>query len=470
MGGVEVLHHGQAFLEVRRDRRFDDRAVGLGHQAAHAGKLLHLSRRTTGTGVRHHIDRVDRLLTVRLFIDFDRGDALHHLVGDLVGALRPGVDNLVVLLALGDQTVIVLLLILLNQRARLINKTVLGIRDDHVVLAERDASLRCLTETKGHHTVTEDNRVLLTARAVDGVDHPADFLLGHQAVGGVERHLGVLRQKIGKQVTTGRRVVQFRNRVALCIHRSVATLDLGMQRDDARIQRSLNLTGRTEHHALAGLIVGFNRQVVEAKNHILRRHDDRLTIGRMQDVVRRHHQDARFKLGFERQRHVNGHLVAIEVGVERGTDQRVKLDRLTFDQNRLERLNAQAVQRRSTVQKHRVLADHLIENVPDLRALLLDELLGLLDRVGIALGVQPRIDERLEQLQGHLLRQTTLVQFQFRTGHDDRTTGIVHALAEQVLAEPALLALQHVREGFQRALIGTRDDTAAAAIVEQGID
>ena len=41
---------------------------------------------------------------------------VHHLVGDLVGALRPGVDNLVVLFALGDQTVVVLLLVFLGQR------------------------------------------------------------------------------------------------------------------------------------------------------------------------------------------------------------------------------------------------------------------------------------------------------------------------------------------------------------------
>jgi hypothetical protein len=36
----EVLQHVQAFAEVRRDRRLDDLAVGLGHQAAHAGELV----------------------------------------------------------------------------------------------------------------------------------------------------------------------------------------------------------------------------------------------------------------------------------------------------------------------------------------------------------------------------------------------------------------------------------------------
>ena len=64
----------------------------------------------------------------------------------------------------------------------------------------------------------------------------------------------------------------------------------------------------------------------------------------MQDVVGRHHQHARFQLRFERQRNVHGHLVAVEVGVERGADQRMKLDRLAFDQHRLERLDAEAMQ------------------------------------------------------------------------------------------------------------------------------
>src|SRR3546814_4221612 len=38
VGGVEVLQHGEAFLEVRDDRRLDDLARRLGHQAAHAGR------------------------------------------------------------------------------------------------------------------------------------------------------------------------------------------------------------------------------------------------------------------------------------------------------------------------------------------------------------------------------------------------------------------------------------------------
>ena len=54
-------------------------------------------------------------------------------------------------------------------------------------------------------------------------------------------------------------------------------------------------------------------------------------------------------------------------------------DGLALDQHRLERLDAEAVQRRRAVQQNRVLADHLFEDVPHLGPLLFDHLLGLLD-------------------------------------------------------------------------------------------
>src|SRR5690606_10560422 len=40
--GVEVLKNVEAFLEVRGDRRFNDRAVWTSHKATHTSQLLHL--------------------------------------------------------------------------------------------------------------------------------------------------------------------------------------------------------------------------------------------------------------------------------------------------------------------------------------------------------------------------------------------------------------------------------------------
>ena len=59
VGRVEVFEHRQTFLEVGNDRRLDDLARRLRHQAAHAGELTHLRRRTARAGMRHHVDRVD---------------------------------------------------------------------------------------------------------------------------------------------------------------------------------------------------------------------------------------------------------------------------------------------------------------------------------------------------------------------------------------------------------------------------
>ena len=466
---VEVLEHVEAFLEVRDDRALDDLAGGLRHQAAHRRELLHLRRRAAGARMRHHVDRVDGLVASGVVL-LHRRDAVHHLGGEAVRALRPGVDDLVVFLALGDQAVLVLLLVILRQRARLLDDRPLVLGHDHVVLAEGDAGLERVIEAERHGAVAEDDRLLLTAVAVDGVDHSRDLLLGHELVHDVEGHGRMVRQDAREDHAAGRGVVDLGERLAVLARPGPAVPDLGVEGDDLLGQGVLELAEVGERLALAGLAVGDDREVVEAEHDVLRRHDDRRAVRRVQDVVRRHHQHARLELRLERQRHVNGHLVAVEVGVEGRADERVQLDRLALDQHRLEGLDAETVQRRGAVEQHRMLADHLVEDIPDLRLLLLDELLRLLHRRREALGVKARVDERLEQLERHLLRQAALVQLELRADDDDRAARIVDALAEQVLPEPALLALEHVGERLQRPLVGAGDDAAAAAVVEERVD
>ena len=166
---------------------------------------------------------------------------------------------------------------------------------------------------------------------------------------------------------------------------------------------------------------------------------------------------------------MHGHLVAVEIGVERGANQRMNADGLAFHQRGLEGLNAQAVQRGRAVEQHGMFANHVFEDVPDDGFLLLDHLLGLLDGGAMAGGFELVIDERLEELEGHLLRQTALVQAQFRADDDDGAAGVVHALAEQVLAEAALLALERVGKRLERAIVGAAQNAAAAAVVEQRV-
>jgi len=54
------------------------------------------------------------------------------------------------------------------------------------------------------------------------------------------------------------------------------------------------------------------------------------------------------------------HLIAIEVGVEGCGHQRVQLNGAAFDQHRLERLDAQAVQGGCSVEQHRTFSNHFL--------------------------------------------------------------------------------------------------------------
>ena len=114
--GAEVLQHAQALAEVGLDRRLDDLARGLGHQAAHAGQLADLLDAAAGAAVGHEEDRVD-------VVDVRRGAVVvlqdfHHFRGDLFAGVGPGVQHLVVALALGDDAALVELLDLAHAPSR----------------------------------------------------------------------------------------------------------------------------------------------------------------------------------------------------------------------------------------------------------------------------------------------------------------------------------------------------------------
>ena len=145
---------------------------------------------------------------------------------------------------------------------------------------------------------------------------------------------------------------------------------------------------------------------------------------------------------------MDGHLVAVKVRVVSGADERVDADGLALDEDRLERLDRQAVERRRAVEQHRVALRNFLEDIPHLRRLLFDHLARAANGVHEAEFLEAADDERLEQYERHFLGQTALVKLELGTDDDDGATRIVDALAEQVLAEAALLALEHVAQGF----------------------
>ena len=470
----EVLQHGKAFAEVGRDGRLDDFARGLGHQAAHSGKLADLLLRSAGAGIGHDVNRVDDAFLVLAL------HRLEHLLGDFFGDVAPDGDDLVVAFAVGDGAVEVLLLHLDDFLFRVVDERELVAGDEHVVDADRDAGLGGVLEAQFlqlvehlHGALQSEAQVAVIAELLHALflDEAVDerHFLGqvivenHAADGGVDE-LALQRDGFGVRhvliVVRGGEVDHFA---------FVAETNRREQFDFAGFERQNDFLGVAEGAAFAlGAGLGLC-QIVNAENHVLRRNGERQAVGRRKNVVRREHQDGGFHLRFGRKRNVHGHLVAVKVRVERGADERVDANGLAFDEHRFKGLNAEAVQRRSAVQKHRMLANHFFENVPNHGLLLLDHFLGLLDGGAVALRFEAMIDERLEQLERHFLGQAALVQLQFRADDDDGASRIIDALAEQVLAEAALLALERVGKRFERAVVGAAQNAAAASVIEQRV-
>ncbi len=120
-------------------------------------------------------------------------------------------------------------------------------------------------------------------------------------------------------------------------------------------------------------------------------------------------------------------------------------DRLPFHQHRFERLDAQAVKGGCPVQQHGMILDDVFQDLIHPRVITaFNDLLGPLHRLGFAAPLELVDDERAKQLDRHHLGQAALVEPELRPNHDHRPPRVVDALAQQVLAEPALLTFQHV--------------------------
>ena len=461
--GDEVLQDREPLLVVGEDRACDDLALRVRHQTTHTGDLAHLHPVASGTRVHHPVDRVGRL------------EVLTHGLVDLVGRLGPDIDQLGIALDLGDQTEVTVLLdlrglgLVLRDDLRLIG------RGDHV--GEREGRTRA--GRPGEAVILQRIQgcgdLALVIALSESVDDAAQTLLADLAL-----HEG---EALGQRLVevNGTQGGGEDDRVTL--GPALGGLPVA-RRDDIReadVHRGVEvqLAAVVGHDRLGlgrelatdpGNVLTHRGEVVEADDHVLCGHGHGATVGRLEDVVAGQHQDAGLSLRLRRERQVHSHLVAVEVRVERGADERVQVDGLALDQLRLERLDAQTVQGGRTVQQHRVLGDDLFEHVPHLGARTLDHPLGGLDVLGVAELDQTLHHEGLEQLQRHALGQTALVQVQLRAVDDDGAGGVIHALAEQVLTETPLLALEHVGERLQRSVARSGDRPAAAAVVEQRID
>ena len=111
---------------------------------------------------------------------------------------------------------------------------------------------------------------------------------------------------------------------------------------------------------------------------------------------------------------MNSHLVTVEVSIEALADQWMQVDRVTFYQRRLKRLDTHPVKRRSAIEQNRVILNYKLENVPDFLVFTFQHLLGALDRVSVTELFQLANDKWLKQFERNFFGQTTLMQFKLR--------------------------------------------------------
>ena len=210
--------------------------------------------------------------------------------------------------------------------------------------------------------------------------------------------------------------------------------------------------------------------IVQTKNHILCRHSNRRTVCRVQDIMWLKHQHLCFQNCFITQRQVNSHLVTVKVGIECRTCQRVQLNSFTFDHLRLESLNTQTVQCRSTVQQYRMSFHYMFQNIPDHRFLAVNDLLGRLNSLNDTTFDELTNNKRLVQFGSHQFRNTAFTHSQFRTYDDYRTSRVVNTFTQQVLTETSLFTFQAVRQWLQRAVGICLHSTWLTWVIKQRID
>ena len=167
---------------------------------------------------------------------------------------------------------------------------------------------------------------------------------------------------------------------------------------------------------------------------------------------------------------MNSHLVTVEVGVERCTSKRMKLNSSSLYQDRLKCLNTKSVKCRSTVKKHRMLFNNCFKYIPYLRLNTFYHSLRTLNIVSNTLINEVLHYEGFEQFYSHFLGKTALINLKFGTNNDNRTAGIVDTLTKKVLSETSLLTLKHIGKRLKSSVAGACYRSSAAAVVNQCVN
>src|SRR5690606_27967765 len=177
------------------------------------------------------------------------GQVGHHRLGDFIVGLRPQVDHLVVLLALGYQAGGILGFDFLHFVGGGIDDASLLVRNLEVIDADGHAGNRRIGKTGVHQLVGENHGVLQTNRAVRLVDQLGDRFFLHRLVDDVVGQ--AFRHDLEQQRTTNGGIYNasiLDQRAVFLLDGFMDTnLDLGVQRRFTGAEHPIDLLQVGEH-------------------------------------------------------------------------------------------------------------------------------------------------------------------------------------------------------------------------------
>ena len=180
VGRDEVLQHRHTLLEVRQNWvlnnlvSFGTCLLRLSHQTTDTRKLFDLVLTTTGTRVQHHEYGVEALVGLSHLLQQD--------VTDIIVDVRPGIDDLIITLIVGNESHVIVVGNLTYLLITFLDQISLLLRDDNVIEVERQTCQICHTITKVLDTI-EELASLSKANVLDHIgDNVAQALLGDDGI------------------------------------------------------------------------------------------------------------------------------------------------------------------------------------------------------------------------------------------------------------------------------------------------
>ena len=330
VGRDKVLLYRKSFEEVRSNRvlnngpTFATTLLRLSHKTTKPSQLTDLLLRTTGSGVEHHVDTIEAVV---VFFE-----ALHHQIGKEIGSFIPDSHDFVVARLIIDFPHTVLFDNTVRFSRSLCDNSLFLGRDKHILEVKGKTAKEC-------HTITE---VLYIVKELSCTSNPADLeyifndslerlfpeefvditnLIGDKVVEHKSPNRGLYNITLRLSIYNSCIGHHYLDRL-MDIYTPIVISDIGLlctieNRGDTFLINNLLLKLLLLRSQAAEL-----RDVIKPEHHILRRHSNRLTTCRVEDIVRSQHEKLSFGNSFITQGEVNSHLVAVKVGIEGGTRER----------------------------------------------------------------------------------------------------------------------------------------------------